>query len=152
MNIAISTAAPAQSAPLAPSVSKSHILGALRKMLRSRPGLEFANYGDLSAYRSDYRRINRQLNDGEILLAAVAWRDGITADHLLQELNGCGRLSWENGALHYTAGQYYPVEYRAAVCRALAAVLWDFWRREGLSPRNVAKDNFGRGVCDRYFN
>ena len=47
---------------------KSLILNALRAFVRQRPGMEFANYGDIRSYQAEYRGIRRDLQDAEVLL------------------------------------------------------------------------------------
>ena len=81
------------------------------------------------------------------MLAAVRWRDSITGADLIEAARG-GRLTIEATPNHggvvdcapekgyrvridYCAGQYYPTEYRAGVCRALASALWN-WQRENM--------------------
>ena len=51
---------------------KSQILKALEGFIRQRPGLEFGNYGDRTAYFSEMRRITMQRHDAERLIRAVA--------------------------------------------------------------------------------
>lgn len=111
--------------------SKLAILEALRAFVRQRPGLEFANYGDLTVFRSESRRITRQLNDAELLIDAVELRQSITVDDILAEATERERLTITMAdasvGISYTTGQYWPTEYRAAVCRLLSRVLWRNW-------------------------
>lgn len=141
--------------------TKETIIAALYKWTAQRPGLEYANYGDPTTYRSEMRRITRQRHDAEALIRAVAWRDSITADDLRAELSR-GRLEWhEDGAgggrLDYCTGQYWPTEYRAAVCRALSSVLWSRFREDRLPEcraediRAAAKRELGAPIARRWF-
>ena len=133
--------------------TKAELISALRAFAAQRPGLEFANYGDISSCRSESRRIQRQLADARALLAAVEERDSITAENILAQLDG--RLTWDGTELDYCTGQYWPVEYRAAVCRSLSSVLWAFWRDCGCNRKGIraqAARNFGRGIRDRWFD
>lgn len=114
---------------------KETLLASLRAFARQRPGLEPANYGDASAYRAESRAITRDLHDVETLLAAVAWRDSITADRLVDAARGAysGRLAVAEPTpgkfeVIYHTGQYFPTEYRRAVCAVLASALWDYAR------------------------
>ena len=122
---------------------KQAICNALATFIRSRPGFEYANYGDAASYRADVRRAARQKRDAETMLAAVRWRDSITGADLIEAARG-GRLTIEvNPAgtvggimrpvvrIDYCTGQYYPTEYRAGVCRVLASALWN-WQRENM--------------------
>ena len=104
--------------------TKEQLLNALKNRVKQRPGLDFANYGDVSAYRSELRTITRQRHDAETLIREVALRDTITTDDILSNLSN--RLTWnaEKSRLEYCTGQYWCTEYRAAVCSVLASVLW----------------------------
>lgn len=124
------------------------ILAALAAFIRSRPGLEFANYGDVTAYRSEQRSIARAKRDAETLLSAVNWRDGIDADALLRAARSSfsGRLSIterDDGrvAIDYCAGQYYPTEYRNAACAVLASALWEYTREKACPEGDRVRTN-----------
>lgn len=139
---------------------KLAILDALRIYVRQRPGLDFANYGDWAVFRSESRRITRQLNDAELLIDAVELRQSITADDILAEATERERLTITmTGALvgiSYTTGQYWPTEYRAAVCRLLSRVLWRYWA-DDLPPcsadevRRIARLEMGLPLSRRWF-
>ena len=131
------------------------IKAALLAFARQRPGFKFADYGDIAAYRADVRRATRQLNDARAIAAAIP--DGMPVRYLLNQLGSGNRLSLEDGRLDYAAGQYYCLEFRAAVARALANALWTFWA-EDVGPgqadtvRKRARATFGRGIQSRYFD
>ena len=162
-------------------LTKSAILQTLARFIAQRPGLEFGNYGDVAAYRSEMRSITRDRHIAEQLLSYVAVRDSITADRILAAARDrfSGRLSIterEDGAcvIDYCAGQYFPTEYRKAAAAVLAGAIWDWLREEcmgtvvtdnngktyrladGLSPgdwlRRAARREFGRTIAARYFN
>jgi hypothetical protein len=153
-------------------MNKQAILDTLRKFARQRPGLDFGNYGDVSAYRSELRAITRDLAHAQTLLKAVEWQDGIDANDLIGAALGAfsGRLSIRLGEAYpggvmidYCAGQYFPTEYRKAVCAVLASALWTRYREgmsndaiDGKSPgdriRAHFRRQFGRGIASRYFN
>lgn len=105
-------------------------LEALARFMRQRPCLEFGNYGDVKAYRSESREITRTLQDARILLRAVFWRTSIDVDALKAATRAySGRLQFvecRDGSVgvDYCAGQCYPTEYRKAVCAVLASALW----------------------------
>lgn len=126
-----------------PDNLKTAICDALAAFIRSRPGFEYANYGDAASYRADQRTAARQKRDAETMLAAVRWRDSITGADLIEAARD-GRLTIEvNPAgtvggimrpvvrIDYCTGQYYPTEYRAGVCRVLASALWN-WQRDNM--------------------
>lgn len=145
--------------------TKNAILAALSAFIRQRPGLEFANYGNVSAYRSELRGITKDRHHAEELLAAVSWRS-ISAEDLLAAARSAfsGRLSLtvqDNGGVivDYCTGQYFPTEYRRAVCAVLAFALWGYWRgccapeaeNKAQRIRDTAKRELSRSVARRYF-
>lgn len=146
---------------------KTRILNALRVYTRQRPGLEFGNYGDFRAYRSEMRSITADLAVAQRLIDAVAWRD-ISADAILHaaQHSYSGRLSiteLPNGktGIDYCAGQYWPTEYRRAVAAVMASALWDYVRdyytpadceNKGDYMRRYFRREFGRGIARRFFN
>ncbi len=170
------------------TISKETVISALRKFVAQRPGLEFGNYGNVKAYRAELRQITKDRHHAEKLLSAVAWRDSITAEQIIEAAKHAysGRLSLEptdDGAVRidYCTGQYFPTEYRRAVCAVLSSVLWDYWRdgmpkpftpplctgewypqrdKRGLIVpvsagkylRTKAMQEFGRSIASRWFN
>jgi len=72
---------------------KTAILDALDAFVRQRSGMDWRDYGDAASYRSEQRSITRDLHDYRELRKAVAWRDSITADALLEATRAfSGRL------------------------------------------------------------
>lgn len=135
--------------------TKQTICNALRAWINQRPGLEFGNYGDVSAYRSESRRITRQLHDARELLRAVEL-SGVTADMLRAAFRAySGRLTLVENAdgsarLDYCTGQYWPTEYRAAACAVLASALWDY-KRDFCMPQGRLVHNSENGdTFERY--
>lgn len=140
--------------------TKESIIEALDAFIRQRPGLEFGNYGDVSAYRSEMRSIVKDLHHAYELLRAVERRDSITADDLLRA-GATGRLTLtqtERGIrVDYCVGQYFPTEYRRAACSLLSSLLWDCWRDDMAEPtgdkvRAEARRSLSRPVVRRWFN
>ncbi len=127
---------------------KQAIIDALSTWIRQRPGLEFANYGDITSYRAECRNIARDKRDAETLLAAVKWCDGITWHDIVKASESAysGRLKIEatpnyrddaSGPflklrIDYCTGQYWPTEYRRAVCAVLASALWEYTREHAM--------------------
>ena len=139
---------------------KASILATLEKFARQRPGMEPGNYGDWKAYRAESRTVTQDLAHARTLLSAVKW-SGITADDIIFAAYG-GRLDikadGERVRIDYTTGQYFPVEYRKAVCRVLASALWANVR-DSMTGDNIAdrlrahfRREFSRGIAVRYFN
>lgn len=122
-------------------VDKSTIVAALDAFIRQRPGLDYGNYGDWTAYRSEVRSIGKDLQHARALLRYVEWHDSITADMILNAARS-GRLSivvdGNKVRVDYCTGQYWPTEYRPAVCRLLSSVIWH-WISDNASLADVAK-------------
>lgn len=154
------------------NTKREQILSALSTWVAQRPGLEFGNYGDVTSYRSEMRRITAQRHDFNALMSAVSWRESIDADALRAAFKDAysGRLTLHDTdaggvRLEYCTGQYWPTEYRAAACAVLASALWAFWRgccpddesaRRGLSPgswiRCTARREMGAPLARRWFD
>ena len=167
------------------TATKQEICTLLRAFINQRPGLDFANYGCATSYRAELRSITKQRSDAIQLLRAVELRESIEAGELLaafpRAYSGRLELVETKGklALNYCAGQYFPTEYRAAVCAVLASVLWNWVRvecmpkgrlvhnsetgdtferygpkdqRAGDFIRDFFKREFGRGIASRWFN
>lgn len=147
-------------------MNREQILTVLSDFARQPPRLEYGNYGDPKAFRSEARAITRDLHDAQELLAAVAMRGGISAKNLvsatsafsgrLQLVPDTGRRFSKYGVtIEYATGQYWPTEYRKAVCAVLAAALWAYWHRSfntGDDIRAMARNELSRGVAKRWFN
>ena len=146
---------------------KSTLLSLLYTFINKRPQLEFGNYGDRAAYRSEIRSITRQRADALKLLRAIELRDSITAADIIAAFNGRLTLGTNKGklCLDYCTGQYWPTEYRAAVARLAASLLWSYWRDSAdckrststylpaaSAIRQLAKWELGRGIASRWFN
>ena len=144
------------------TTDKNHLLTLLREFVAQRPGLNPADYADASSYRADSRRCTQQLNDALTLLPQIERRTNITAEAIASRIQPGSRLSLEtlpSGALRldYTAGQYWPTEFRSAVCRLCADLLWSdsfdaFPRLSGDERRSHFRKWFGRGLASRWFN
>ena len=159
------------------------LLAALRTFARQRPGLEFVNYGEIVAYRAEMRSITKDLAQAHAMLSAVEWRDSISADDIIEASMHAysGRLTITESegqfAIYYCVGQYWPTEYRRAVCAVLSSALWSYWRdqcmpeptthhntetgevvqryrglRAGDFLRKTAADELGRGIASRWFS
>jgi hypothetical protein len=130
---------------------RAAILDALRIWLNRRPGLPFADYCDEGRpgntrpdpegrknYAAEMRRLTRDRADGLEMLAQVELRS-IPVEDMLEGFRAyAGRLTWQDGRLDYTAGQYEPTERREAACAVLKAMLWNYWRAD-LPPETENK-------------
>ena len=144
-------------------MSKQDILSSLKTFVNQRPGLSFADYGDVALYRRDYgKNCQQPKQDFEVLVRAVELRDSLFAGDIREGFKRAfgGRLSLlDDETLDYTPGQHGALEYRRAACSVLSAVLWDYWREDtpaNMTPREhitrTARREFGRGIASRYFN
>lgn len=143
---------------------KTAILEALQKFVAQRAGLEFANYGDVSAYRAEQRSITKDRHQAEILLHYISWRDSITAAHIIKASEGAfsGRLTittdGDKVRIDYCTGQYFPTEYRRAVCAVAASAIWARLREDagkdatGDDIRRAARRELGASIARRWFN
>ena len=119
---------------------KQQIIAALHVFINQRPGLEFGNYGNVPNYRAEVRAIGKDLTQARELLRYVELRASITADDIIKASESAysGRLvivQRDDGAvaIDYCTGQYFPTEYRRAVCAVMASVLWN-WKRTQCMP------------------
>lgn len=147
--------------------TKEQVINLLDAWIRQRPGLEYANYGDLSSYRAELRSITKDLHDARELLRAVEF-SSITAPALVDAFRAfSGRLQIEpvkdkpgEYRLDYCTGQYWPTEYRAAACAVLSRALWDYHRADytadddhiGDKLRAKFRRMFGKGLQSRWLD
>lgn len=142
-------------------MTRTQILQALDAFAESRPGFDPADYdGAPEAYRADARHALKHLHDARALLRAVSWRDGIDADALIaakhHRIDFVPSKSGNTVEVDYCTGQYFPTEYRAAVCHTLASALWDYFRDQcgcntGDAIRDMARRELGRSIARRWF-
>lgn len=136
---------------------KQQIIAAMYAFIGQRAGLEFGNYGDVKAYRAEQRAITKDRHDARQLIRDVELRDSISADDILAAAKGAysGRLvivQRADGAIgiDYCTGQYFPTEYRKAVCAVMSAVLWA-WKRDQCMPAPTLHHNSETGeTVERY--
>lgn len=169
-------------------MNRTALLSALREFIAKRPGLEFANYGSISSYNAEARSILKDLHHARALLRYVEMRPSITAESIIEASKRAfsGRLTitpssdGESFELDYCVGQYWPTEYRRAVCSVLSSAIWDYLRETmpaadglikvklphggdievenhgGLSAgdwiRKAARRELGRPLAARWFN
>ena len=129
---------------------KAKIIAALRAWINQRPRLRYADYGEAASYRREARRIGRQLEDARRLIRRVEVLP-ITGEALAGLFRG--RLTWDGEALEYTAGQYWPTEYRAAAARVCADALWDYYRegRTWEQLQTLFREQYGKRIHSAWF-
>jgi len=132
---------------------KQQIIDSLRTFVSRRPGLEYGNYGDPVAYRAEMRAITKDLHQARELLRYVELRDSITGDDIIKASESAysGRLTiGANATIDYCTGQYWPTEYRRAVCAVLASAVWA-WKRDQCMPAPTLHHNTETGeTVQRY--
>jgi len=161
------------------TISKNEIIELLRKFTNQRSGIDYRNYsrGSLrwnprslrneyvqsSGLKNDIARIAQSGRDARILLQLVENTPTITADDLRRSFSAyAGRLELKQEGdskwrLSYCTGQYFPTEYRDAVCAVLSSAIWNYIRtmpnmESGDDIRKQARKMFGRGIASRWFN
>ena len=140
--------------------TKQTIIDALNRWIAQRPGLEFGNYGDVSSYRAELRSIGKDLQHARAMVNYVAWHDSITAEMIMSAADNGGRLTLtvdgDKVRIDYVTGQYWPTEYRRAVCALMSSVIWA-WLREnceyktGDDIRKAARRELGQSIANRWF-
>lgn len=134
-------------------MQQHELISTLHDFINTRPQLDFRDYGDFSTYRQEQRSITADLLDARELLRIVSMYPSSIA-YLRDELeNGTGRLTakfeGEKITLDYCVGQYFPTEYRKAVCRACASALFRFFRDNGCDNRSEILKAFKRATSSR---
>jgi hypothetical protein len=164
VNRAIANGAPVYVNEPTPHAARDNILHALAAFAATRPGLNPRDYArdwrdtaGRKAYASEVRSITKDLHHARALLTAVRL-SGITEAQLIEAFRAFGgRLSWDGTRLDYCTGQYYPTEYRRAVCAVLASALWDYYRDDcccdtGDKILAAARRALPRAIVSRWFN
>lgn len=127
-------------------LTKRRLVRLLEKFLDQDPGFERGNYGRSSTYHDDVHRQETDRRTARLLLEMVS-RDGrIHTPDLLDAIQSSysGRLAvvrrrrgWQ---LEYTAGQYFPTEFCAAVCVSLTQCLYMLERK--LDPDYTREEHY----------
>jgi hypothetical protein len=136
---------------------KSMILGSIAHFIAQPPRLEAGNYvsngNDFQGWRAlrhERRSITKDLKTAKFLLPMVQAQ--VPLGILLESFRAySGRLEWNGTTLEYTTGQYFPTEYRKAVCSVLSQALWTTWRENGSNPRETAQRTLPKSVAS-WFN
>ena len=150
-------------------IMKTEIIHALHTFARKRPNLEYCNYASSASYRLESRAITKDLQHVRALLRKVEL-SGITAQDLIVASNEAlsRRLTIipantysDQFRIDYCTVQYFPTEYRKAVCAVLARALWNHWREDrkdgdlmttGQQLRAIARSELGATLARIYFD
>lgn len=134
-------------------MNKQAIMSKLHAFVIQRPGLDYGNYGEVRSYRADSRKITCQLND-YFKLAYFVNTHSVELDLTVIASSG-SRLHIDDKGVDYCVGQYWPMEYRAGVCRLLAFAIWAYFRECGYATgediRKAARNELGRSIANRWF-
>jgi hypothetical protein len=156
-------------------MNKSALIDTLYQWINKRPCLDPRDYisdwndrNGRAAYRSESRSITKDLNQAREMLSYVSRRDSITAEDILKASRDSfsGRLTinplndGEGFSIHYCVGQYWPTEYRRAVCAILSSAIWNRIREDippetenkGDAIRDAAKRELSRPIASRWFS
>lgn len=147
------------------SLEKSEIIIQLRQLLKSRSGINFADYGfvrDMKEWQEAKRLYNRDRyqwrvdgEQAEKMLRFIELRDSISANDILSRATG--RLWWNSDKQKF---EYHVCqvasETRAGVARLCSQVIWHYLRESGYSTaeeiRKTAKGYFKTTIANRWFN
>ncbi len=157
-------------------MNRQAIIDALYKFISQRPGVDARNYfsdwRDVEgrrAYNSEVRSITRDLQTARLLLRQIELREiSFPAEKIVEAARHSysGRLSINvkpgtKGEIQidYCTGQYFPTEYRKAVCALCASLLWESKRddlpatieNKGEYMRKAFSREFGRGIASIWF-
>ena len=155
-------------------MNKAALINTLEKWVAKRPGLEPRDYirhgldhDGRAAYFAEARSITKDLNHARALLRYVELRPSITAEDILKAARDSfsGRLTIEplndgdGFSIDYCVGQYFPTEYRRAVCAVLSSAVWNRIRddlptdtdNKGDAIRAAARRELGQTLARRFF-
>jgi hypothetical protein len=138
-------------------MNKELLINKLLTFANSRPGLDPHNYNSYTMFRAEQREVLKDLAHARTLIQAVAATPSITGELMADRLQKGGRLHLQGEEVDYNCGQYWPTEYRKAVARFCADLLWQYIRVayphfDGTDIRASFKRWFGLAIQKRYFN
>lgn len=138
-------------------MNKELLIQKLLTFANPRPGLDPHDYADYKSFRAEQREVLKDLAHARTLIQAVASIPSITGELMVERLQKGGRLHLNGEEIDYIAGQYWPVEYRKAICRFCAELLWRcvgafYPHFDGTDIRAYLKQWFGLAIAKRYFN
>ena len=156
-------------------MNKTTLIETLHRWIAKRPGLDPRDYirgwddrDGRAAYFSESRSITKDRHQAEAMLLYVARRDSITAEDIIKASRDAfsGRLTitpqndGDGFSIDYCVGQYWPTEYRRAVCAVLASAIWNRIREDippetenkGDAIRAAARRELSRPIASRWFS
>lgn len=136
-------------------MNKAHIIEALDRFIRQRPGLNPSLYGSQASYRAEVRSVAQDLKHARALLQSVASRDSIDAESILAAFPS--KLQLVGDRIEYETGSHFATAYRRTVAAMCAQLLWDNYRAHyadattAADIRRIATRELGRGIAQRWF-
>ena len=124
---------------------KTQILDALESFVKQRPGFELRNYASMANYRADQRPVEKQRKAALEMIQWMRWHDSLTAADLVFATQRAfsGRLKinivGDQVTIDYCTGQYFPTEFRKAVCIVLKSAIWKYLREDGDTAATIYK-------------
>ncbi len=123
--------------------SKQQLLTLLRAMLDQPARVNRKDYADSRTWQADCRKVALHQSDGMKLINELEALERITAAQIMAAARGTGTVEFHqrNGkwAIEYNADQNFPTEFRAAVARTCADVLWQDARSHLPKPDGEAR-------------
>ena len=134
--------------------NRVEVLEALESFVNARPGLRSADF-DAAGFAAASYQVQRDRADELDMLRHIRWETSIGVDCILFRARG-GRMRWNSvdARWDFTAGQYEPLERRAAACTLLASVIWAHRREFTESPAEslaILRREFGRRMVARFW-
>ena len=147
---------------------KKTIVRLLREFINQDPGFEPGNYASEADYQKDLRKTEKDQACANILLELVARTSSLDSIIICNSMDASysGRLSlvkregfgrYGRWRVEYCTGQYFPVEFAAAVCASLAQALYVDERNKNPNytrklHHGWAKMVLGERNADRWFD
>lgn len=146
------------------ATSKAELIEQLRKLIKTRSGIKFADYGDvrgIEEWREAKRLFDRDRyswrvdgEQAEKMLRFIELRDSISTEDILSRANG--RLCWDSDKEKFEYHVYQlDSETRAGVARLCSQIIWDYFRDSGYKTaeeiRKAAKGYFKTTIANRWF-
>ena len=142
-------------------VTPQQAVNDLAAFVNRKPGMDFADYGDVRAYRSDARfaQQGRQIFEAVFAYGLRVYGEEYKAAILKELTEWKDRLGYHEGVeLSYHIGQYFPTEYRTAAARVAFNALRDCYFIECKQAGREAElkafmgRNFSKAVINWFFN
>lgn len=108
-------------------LDKPLLIVLLRNFVKQRPNMDINDYRCSSEYWSEQRTINNDLKLARLLISVFDNIDDMTVEYVINAVKTSRLVITGLNTIEYKAGQYWSMEYRAAVCRVLLNAFRDFY-------------------------